>query len=104
MKSFILIPSIDLLLCFFLGTKARWFQLHCVVNGIIVYYIKDDVYNLLLYPDKIVTLDNPENYIIYVFYICIIFCFLKIQRWIIFIILFLFYVEHYQYIIFIIKI
>ena len=66
MKSIILIPSIDLLLCVFLGTKARWFQLHCVVNGIIVYYIKDDVYNLLLYPDKIRTLSNPEE----LYYIC----------------------------------
>ncbi len=67
MKSIILIPSIDLLLCVFLGTKARWFQLHCVVNGIIVYYIKDDVYNLLLYPDKIRTLSNPEE----LYYICV---------------------------------
>ena len=48
MKSIILIPIIDLLLCIFLGTKSRWFQLHCAVNGIIVYYIKDDVYNLLM--------------------------------------------------------
>jgi len=67
MKSIILIPSIDLLLCLILGTKARWFQLHCVVNGIIVYYIKDDVYNLLLYPDKIRTLNNPEE----LYYICV---------------------------------
>ena len=67
MKSIILIPIIDLLLCIFLGTKSRWFQLHCAVNGIIVYYIKDDVYNLLLYPDKIRTLSNPEE----LYYICI---------------------------------
>ena len=66
MESIIYIPSIDFLLCLFLGTKARWFQLHCFINGIIVYYIKDDVYNLLLYPDKIFTLNNPEE----LYYIC----------------------------------
>lgn len=66
MNSIIYIPTIDLLLCLFFGTKARWFQLHSVINGIIVYYIKDDVYNLLLYPDKITTLNNPQE----LYYIC----------------------------------
>ena len=31
------IPTIDLLLCIFFGTNARWFQLHSVINGIITY-------------------------------------------------------------------
>jgi len=46
------IPTIDLLLCKIFGTKSRWFQLHSVINGVIVYIIFNDVYNLLSNPLK----------------------------------------------------
>jgi len=46
----ITIPSVDLLLCLIFTQKARWFQLHSVINGIIVYIIQDDVINLYKNP------------------------------------------------------
>ena len=47
---FISVPTLDLLLCKTFGTKSRWFQLHSLVNGIIVYIIFDDIMNLFINP------------------------------------------------------
>ena len=44
------IPSIDLLLCFFFGIRSRWFQLHSMINSIIVYIIFEDVIKLYRNP------------------------------------------------------
>ena len=46
----IAIPSIDLLLCFLFGVKARWFQLHSAINIVIVGIIFDDVVKLYRNP------------------------------------------------------
>jgi hypothetical protein len=46
----ITIPIIDLVLCQIFGTKSRWFQLHSVVNGIIMFIILDDVVNIFSNP------------------------------------------------------
>jgi len=47
---FISVPMIDLLLCKMFGTNSRWFQVHSLVNGIIVYIIWTDVINLFTNP------------------------------------------------------
>jgi hypothetical protein len=47
---FISIPALDLILCKTLGQKSRWFQLHSLINGIIVYIIFDDIYGLFMNP------------------------------------------------------
>ena len=44
------IPILDLTLCKMFGTKSRWFQLHSLINGIILYIIWNDVINLLSDP------------------------------------------------------
>lgn len=46
----IFIPIIDLLLCSLFGTKARWFQLHSVINAVIVYIISEDIIKLYTNP------------------------------------------------------
>lgn len=46
----ITIPSIDLFLCLLFGAKARWFQLHSVINAVIVGIIYDDVIKLYRNP------------------------------------------------------
>ena len=47
---FISIPIMDRILCIMFGTKSRWFQLHSLVNGIVVYIIWTDVINLFIDP------------------------------------------------------
>ena len=47
---FISVPMIDLLLCKMFGTNSRWFQVHSLVSGIIVYIIWTDVINLFTNP------------------------------------------------------
>ena len=63
----IVIPTLDKILCKIFTDKARWFQLHSVVNMIIVGYIKDDVYRLLVSPLDIKRIDECEElyYILY---------------------------------------
>ena len=46
------IPTIDLLLCIIFGSHTRWFQLHAVINGVIVSIIYEDVINLYIDPIK----------------------------------------------------
>ena len=46
----ITIPSIDIFMCYLFGNKSRWFQLHSMVNAIIVYTIYPEIYNLILNP------------------------------------------------------
>jgi hypothetical protein len=48
----IIIPSIDFILCKLFGTRTRWFQLHSIINIIIVYIIYIDVINLFSNPLK----------------------------------------------------
>tara|TARA_A100001015_G_C14990394_1_gene713616 strand:- start:663 stop:1325 length:663 start_codon:yes stop_codon:yes gene_type:complete len=60
------IPLIDFTLCKCFGNKARWFQLHSAINFLIVYIIKDDVYNLLYSPYKIFELKSYDD----LYYIC----------------------------------
>ena len=43
----IVIPFLDFALCKIFSTKSRWFQLHSVINGIIVYIIYDDIINII---------------------------------------------------------
>lgn len=47
---FISIPTLDIILCKMFGTKSRWFQLHSLINGIIIYIIYYDVIYLLTNP------------------------------------------------------
>ena len=64
----LVIPVSDILLCLLFSKKARWFQLHSFINIIIVYIIKDDIYNLIMDPLlNIKKLENPLElqYIIY---------------------------------------
>lgn len=46
----IVIPFLDFALCKIFSTKSRWFQLHSVINGIIVYIIYDDIINIFSNP------------------------------------------------------
>ena len=48
----ITIPLTDLILCKIFGTKARWFQLHSVINIIITIIVWNDVYLLVINPTK----------------------------------------------------
>ena len=48
--NFLNIGIIDLFLIICFGSKARWFQLHAVINLYIVYLIKNDIYNIYLNP------------------------------------------------------
>jgi hypothetical protein len=55
----ITIPFTDILLCKICGTKARWFQLHSIINGVIVYIIFKDIFNLISNPlDNITNIDS----------------------------------------------
>ncbi len=56
----VVIPMSDLLLCYIFSKKARWFQLHALTNLIIVNIIKNDVYNLTVYPFQ--TINILDNY------------------------------------------
>ena len=47
---FISIPTLDLILCKTFGQKSRWFQLHSLINGIIVYIIFDDIFGFFINP------------------------------------------------------
>jgi hypothetical protein len=44
------VPTLDRILCGIFGTKSRWFQLHSLINGIIVYMIFDDVIDMFTNP------------------------------------------------------
>ena len=68
---FIVIPLVDVLLCKIFGTKSRWFQLHSVINGVIVYIIWDDVISLLANPlSNIRTIDSKiDSYFIMILHI-----------------------------------
>lgn len=44
------VPSIDFILYLMFGNKSRWFQLHCAINGIIVYILWQDVFEILCNP------------------------------------------------------
>ena len=44
------IKFLDYLLCFMFGKKSRWFQLHALVNTIIVILVYKDTINLFLNP------------------------------------------------------
>jgi len=62
------VPLIDYLLINILGKRARWFQLHCVVNLLITYLIKDDIYYFIFRPlSSIKDIDSylPIYYIVY---------------------------------------
>ena len=63
----IVIPTLDKILCKIFTDKARWLQLHGVVNIIIVGLIKDDVYRLLINPLDIKMIDEHRElyYILY---------------------------------------
>ena len=65
------IPTIDLLLCKFFGTRSRWFQLHSVINGIIVYIILDDVILLFINPLENITpiISQMDSYFIMILHI-----------------------------------
>ena len=63
-----IIPLLDGILCFFFSKKARWFQLHCIVNLIVLSIINKDVYYLIIDPlNNIYKLTNPleVNYVVY---------------------------------------
>ena len=53
------IPCIDIILSATIGTRARWFQLHSMINFIIVYIISGDVY--LLYTDPLNNIRTLES-------------------------------------------
>jgi len=61
------IPLYDLCLCILFTQKARWFQLHCFINIMIVQEIYKDIFNLLLDPINIKLLEYPKElyYILY---------------------------------------
>ena len=64
----ITIPSIDLLLCLLMGPRTRWFQLHAVINAVIVCIIYEDVIKLYINPianHKIVTSQIDCYFIIF---------------------------------------
>ena len=44
------IPALDFMLCILFGIQTRWFQLHSVVNGIIVCIVYQDVISLYINP------------------------------------------------------
>tara|TARA_A100001011_G_C14275753_1_gene829135 strand:+ start:1053 stop:1706 length:654 start_codon:yes stop_codon:yes gene_type:complete len=61
------IPLYDLCLCILFTKKARWFQLHCFINIMIVQEIYKDIFNLLLDPLDIKVLEHHKElyYILY---------------------------------------
>ena len=50
--TYFIIFSLDFLLCLILSNKARWFQLHAIINFMILFLIKDDILTII---------DNPIN-------------------------------------------
>tara|TARA_B100000902_G_scaffold399984_1_gene474246 strand:+ start:6070 stop:6774 length:705 start_codon:yes stop_codon:yes gene_type:complete len=67
----ITIPSLDILLCCMISNKARWFQLHAIINLIIVYIIFEDVkiYFNELFNGIIEKTSNLDNYFILVLHL-----------------------------------
>ena len=71
----ILTPTIDNLLCKMFGTKSRWFQLHSVINAIIVYIIWDDIINIysnpLMYIKEVESkMDSYFIMVIHIYHMC----------------------------------
>ena len=74
---FLSIPMLDLILCKMFGTRSRWFQLHSLVNGIIVYIILTDVINLFTNPlanirDVTSKMDNYFIMILHIYHLFIV--------------------------------
>jgi len=63
----ITIPIIDLILCLIFGTLSRWFQLHSVINAIIVSIIYKDIIELYINPlnNKLVDTKLDCYYVIF---------------------------------------
>lgn len=62
----ITIPTIDLILCILFGIKTRWFQLHSIINAIIVLIIWKDIVKLFEDPLNNIEETNSkiDNYFI----------------------------------------
>jgi hypothetical protein len=60
----IVIPTIDIILCRLFTKKARWFQLHSIINFIISYYCINDTILLFKSPIKNIV-NNKSDVIIY---------------------------------------
>lgn len=60
-KPLIEVPFYDLFLCLLFTDKARWFQLHSLVNILIIRVIMQDVYDILLDPTNIKEIETPEE-------------------------------------------
>ena len=75
------IPSLDILLCSMISSKARWFQLHAIVNFIITFIIYKDVslYFTLLFDGIQEKGSNLENYFILVLHIYHCLCFKRLS-------------------------
>jgi len=56
----IVIPAIDFLLCKMFGTKTRWFQLHSIINAIIVCIIWEDIIALFTNPLQNIKATNSK--------------------------------------------
>jgi hypothetical protein len=65
------IPLLDILLCRMISNKARWFQLHSVVNLVILFIISSDVkkYYIDLFQAIELKSSNLDNYFIIVLHI-----------------------------------
>ena len=50
--SIIFIYTSDKILCYYINNKARWFQLHFLINMVISYYTINDTASILLNPDN----------------------------------------------------
>lgn len=61
-KCVCIIVSSDFILCFLFGKKARWFQLHGLVNLLIVNIIKNDVYNSIIQPYHVYELKYKNDF------------------------------------------
>lgn len=57
---FLIVPFSDIVLCAMFGTKSRWFQLHSLINGIIVYIIWNDVWNFFNNPISNISTVNSK--------------------------------------------
>jgi hypothetical protein len=63
MAPLIIIPSTDFILCKLFGTRSRWFQLHSIINLVIVYITYNDVFNLFINPlNSIKIVDSKIDY------------------------------------------
>ena len=56
-----LIEVLRFIFVFLFTRKARWFQLHCLINLLILRVIIQDVYDILLDPKNIKTIENPKE-------------------------------------------